>query len=38
MPHADDGNMVHNMKDEGTSLWMQKEIVVPGGIAQEHLM
>ncbi len=30
--------MVHHVKDEGTSLWMQKEILLPGGDAEMHLM
>lgn len=38
LPEADGGKMMHHMKDEGTSLWMQKEILVPGGAAEEHLM
>ncbi|CAB1103728.1 unnamed protein product [Ectocarpus sp. CCAP 1310/34] len=33
-----DGNLMHHMMDQGTSLWMQKEVMVSGGAAREHLM
>ncbi|CAM9441282.1 unnamed protein product [Ectocarpus fasciculatus] len=33
-----DGNLMHHMMDQGTSLWMQKEVMVSGGAAREHLI
>lgn len=35
---SEDGNLMHHMMDHRTSLWMQKEVMVPGGAAREHIM
>ncbi|CAN0110784.1 unnamed protein product, partial [Ectocarpus sp. 12 AP-2014] len=32
------GNLMHHMMDQGTGLWMQKEVMVSGGDAREHLL
>ncbi|CAM9111431.1 unnamed protein product [Ectocarpus sp. 4 AP-2014] len=32
------GNLIHHMMDQGTGLWMQKEVMVSGGDAREHLL
>eukprot|EP00903_Cladosiphon_okamuranus_P020246 g18581.t1 len=33
-----DGKLMHHMMDQGTGMWMKKEVMVPGGAAREHII